>query len=159
MELQYSYYNIDDNTISATYFGLNLIRPFQYKINLMEKKGVPFYDNIIFVITEMNTGIERTISKGELIDALAKGKDLSTLSETLFEYPRKLLKQQDVEKYESFIIANKNYFTEQLIKYELGQDMATAFDLMALDIMTHFAELLKIIFNNIVVAGFDANQK
>jgi hypothetical protein len=156
MSLNYQYYAIDPFNLSATYSGDGLVRPYQYKIKLTPKKNGSFEDTLDYEITEMNTEIYVKVSQAQLINALARGTTNDKVGEALFGHPDNLYNVKNIDKYDQFLLANKPYFIPLIRQYNVPSNKIPL--LMLMDIHSHFAELLRNIYRDMLVQNFDASK-
>ncbi|MCI2254097.1 hypothetical protein L2D08_06940 [Domibacillus sp. PGB-M46] len=150
MGLTYQLYAHDPHNLSATYFGDELKRPFQYKIKLVSKKAKSFGDTLDYIITEMNTEVEHRVSQGQLIDAMATaGNDSNEVAKILFgdQFDR-FLKKQNYSKYDDFIIANKEYFAYQMKMFNAEPEHL--YTILAINVHVFTAELLIGVYSELV---------
>lgn len=111
MSYNYNVAALDDQTVLHTYAHPTQKLPFRVQVKRIPNPNPQFGNWFNFVITELNLGVEKTISQAQLIQAIqAFGDDQDQLANHLFVGEEGFItSQEQIDKVVLFSNANPEY--------------------------------------------------
>lgn len=113
-KLVLSQISIGENTILTTFNNSLLKIPYQIKMEINEAKNPGIGNYWDYSLVEVNTGLGRTVSQEEILNAIAKfGRDYVKMGVSLFDKPG--FSPNDMGNFINFSTRNMEYYIEFFI--------------------------------------------